>query len=461
MPVQIQLRHDTAANWTSVHPTLALGEVGVETDTGKLKVGDGATAWPSLPYAPGGGAGGTPAVVLGTTAAAGAASTFIRDDDTIVAFDTTAPAGVGASAATGSVAKAARRDHVHPGLGAPLALTGATAATRYVGATTSGAPASGTFAVGDYVVAQNGHVWVCTGAGTSGTWVDAGAGGGLVDEGAFTYLDATDAAAPGNPSAGYHRLYSKSGGLYYRDSGGTEVGPLGSGGGGGSDVVNVASGAGSVTIPGLKGSPDAQPASPNAKDDEFEAFSGWTVLGTLDVSNVTDFPSHWHVERAVSSEIDGIYKAIPSMPFTVTAGFKIMDLTANFTNTTHPSVGIMLLDATPTAVRDFCLNQAGGGLNSSLRRYTNRTAFASSADVALAGFFPLQSYMRNMFLRLAVASASSCTFSYSFDGYLWYTPSALTAIDPTITPAFVGLSVSDPVSGTPTVRAVVDWVRFS
>ena len=57
--------------------------------------------------------------------------------------------------------------------------------------------------------------------------------GGLADEGAFTYLDATDAAAPGNPSAGLHRIYSKSGGLYYRDSAGTEVGPLGSGGGGG------------------------------------------------------------------------------------------------------------------------------------------------------------------------------------------------------------------------------------
>lgn len=54
------------------------------------------------------------------------------------------------------------------------ALTGATAATRYVGGTTSGAPASGTFAVGDFVVAQNGHMFVCTVAGTPGTWVDVG-----------------------------------------------------------------------------------------------------------------------------------------------------------------------------------------------------------------------------------------------------------------------------------------------
>lgn len=47
---RIQLRHDTAANWTSVNPVLLEGEVGIETDTLKQKVGDGVTAWNSLPY---------------------------------------------------------------------------------------------------------------------------------------------------------------------------------------------------------------------------------------------------------------------------------------------------------------------------------------------------------------------------------------------------------------------------
>ena len=41
----IQLRRDTAANWTSVDPTLADGEMGIETDTLKQKIGDGSTAW--------------------------------------------------------------------------------------------------------------------------------------------------------------------------------------------------------------------------------------------------------------------------------------------------------------------------------------------------------------------------------------------------------------------------------
>lgn len=45
-----KLRRDTAANWTSNNPTLEQGEPGYETDTGKLKLGDGSTAWTSLSY---------------------------------------------------------------------------------------------------------------------------------------------------------------------------------------------------------------------------------------------------------------------------------------------------------------------------------------------------------------------------------------------------------------------------
>lgn len=49
----IQVRRDTAANWTSRNPTLSAGELGLETDTGKIKGGDGSTAWTSLSYAGG------------------------------------------------------------------------------------------------------------------------------------------------------------------------------------------------------------------------------------------------------------------------------------------------------------------------------------------------------------------------------------------------------------------------
>jgi hypothetical protein len=50
MSVQIQLRRDTAADWTSADPTLAEGEIGIETDSGRFKIGDGSTEWSSLPY---------------------------------------------------------------------------------------------------------------------------------------------------------------------------------------------------------------------------------------------------------------------------------------------------------------------------------------------------------------------------------------------------------------------------
>jgi hypothetical protein len=47
---QIQIRRGTAAQWTSTNPTLASGEFGYETDTGKIKIGSGSTAWNSLGY---------------------------------------------------------------------------------------------------------------------------------------------------------------------------------------------------------------------------------------------------------------------------------------------------------------------------------------------------------------------------------------------------------------------------
>ena len=52
MPVQtqIQVRRGTASSWTSTNPTLAAGEIGFETDTGKIKVGTGSSTWSALNY---------------------------------------------------------------------------------------------------------------------------------------------------------------------------------------------------------------------------------------------------------------------------------------------------------------------------------------------------------------------------------------------------------------------------
>jgi len=50
MATRIQLRGDTAANWTLANPVLAEREMGLETDTDLYKIGNGVTAWNSLSY---------------------------------------------------------------------------------------------------------------------------------------------------------------------------------------------------------------------------------------------------------------------------------------------------------------------------------------------------------------------------------------------------------------------------
>lgn len=52
---RIQIRRDTAANFTSSNPVLKSGEPALETDTRKEKIGDGTTAWNSLAYRASGG----------------------------------------------------------------------------------------------------------------------------------------------------------------------------------------------------------------------------------------------------------------------------------------------------------------------------------------------------------------------------------------------------------------------
>jgi hypothetical protein len=85
---------------------------------------------------------------------------------------------------------------VRQATGQPLGLTGAVSATRYVGGTASVAPTTGTFAVGDFVITQAGGIYVCTAAGTPGTWVAVSGGTG----GAASLL-AVHAYAPGADGA--------------------------------------------------------------------------------------------------------------------------------------------------------------------------------------------------------------------------------------------------------------------
>ncbi len=53
MAVRLQFRRGTATQWTTTDPVLAPGEPGLETDTRRVKYGDGARKWSALEYATG------------------------------------------------------------------------------------------------------------------------------------------------------------------------------------------------------------------------------------------------------------------------------------------------------------------------------------------------------------------------------------------------------------------------
>ena len=50
LKTRIALRNDVAANWTASNPTLLKGEIGIEIDTLKFKIGDGTKKWATLQY---------------------------------------------------------------------------------------------------------------------------------------------------------------------------------------------------------------------------------------------------------------------------------------------------------------------------------------------------------------------------------------------------------------------------
>lgn len=70
---RIQIKRGTAASWTAANPILSQGELGLETDTSKVKIGNGSAAWNSLGYFPveWGAINGKPTVIAaGSTQAA-------------------------------------------------------------------------------------------------------------------------------------------------------------------------------------------------------------------------------------------------------------------------------------------------------------------------------------------------------------------------------------------------------
>ena len=278
---------------------------------------------------------------------------------------------------------------------APTGLTGATTPARFVGGTVSGAPITGTFAVNDFVIAQDGKVWLCTSAGSPGTWAQVG---------------------------------------------------------GAADIVQGQSGGGNFRIPVLGTSPDILPASPSAYDDEFgAALSGWSALGTLDVSEANVLPSHYHLQTAAAGAwlVYGIYKTIPTPPFTVTTHIRSCLLNANYQN-----YGLMLAEAVPGKLMLFGNMFWNGNDNSGYGLWTNRTSRASWSGDSFISPTGARAY----FIRMIVTTLTNITLQTSVNGYIWRT--IYTGVNPGFTAGNVGLFAT-PNDQSQKLEAYFDWIRFT
>jgi hypothetical protein len=167
----IRLRRGTAATWTADNPVLSSGEPGYETDTGKAKVGDGATAWNSLGYwSPGGaGSGGGSGTVTSVSVATANGFTGTVANPTTIPAVSVGTSVTGLLKGNGTVVSAATAgtDYLAPN-GSGAALTGITAAQA--GADAAGAAAAAQAAA----VAASARLLTPTAVKTSGYTAAAG-----------------------------------------------------------------------------------------------------------------------------------------------------------------------------------------------------------------------------------------------------------------------------------------------
>lgn len=63
LTVRIRQKYDTAEKWSTNNPILLAGEFGIESDTNRIKIGNGTNHWNDLTYASGGGGEGGSVII--------------------------------------------------------------------------------------------------------------------------------------------------------------------------------------------------------------------------------------------------------------------------------------------------------------------------------------------------------------------------------------------------------------
>jgi hypothetical protein len=224
--------------------------------------------------------------------------------------------------------------------------------------------------------------------------------------------------------------------------------------GGGSDLVQVASGAGGVRIPGLSGSPDIQVAGAN--DDEFDTtdtsdpMTGWTTMGSPTAHDINStVKSHYYLKQTnATSALVGIYRAAPSTPFTVTVKVSDVAYSANYA-----SAALFVGETTPGKMVRLETQYGNGAYRISVERFNSPSAYVDNPYNAanLTGFAPL-------YLRMVVTSSTSFAFYWSRGGMVW--SAVATGYNPGFTVGSVGLNLTVENSSN-TCEAAFDWIRFT
>lgn len=238
----------------------------------------------------------------------------------------------------------------------------------------------------------------------------------------------------------------------------------GGGGGGSGDAILGQSGVGGARISGLQGSPDIDVAGVN--DDEFNTTTGsgstppgWTITAntptTLDVN--TTALGHYYVKAPTAGANDkfyGLYKAAPSIPYTVTcqiSGHTLLGSNAGVclgisdnSVLNGKAVEIEWYPGATTGVvsASYTTFVPGGGGNAV-------GAATVSGPTAVGLYFPC-------YLRAIVHAAGNIDLQYSRDGYVWRTLTTGNAYLSSATYVFIGINCDGQA-----VEAVFDWVRFT
>jgi hypothetical protein len=244
------------------------------------------------------------------------------------------------------------------------------------------------------------------------------------------------------------------------------TGPVGPAGVSPADGILGGTGSGGAIYPGLAGSVDVRAGG--AFDDEFDTvdatdpLTGWTTMGALTAHSTSSAAKSMYYARSAAGGnlVNGIFKAAPTIPFTVT-----MKIDNGVIGSNYQMGGLVLCVAGGAgALTFFGLNfDSSGGYGTRgliVMKCSNPATFSSLQHTgAFAYSYGADAFVwPPVYLRIVVNSSSSVDYQYSRDGRYFNTQYA--ASNPGFTVGAVGIAVRPPNSGYAT-ELYSDWIRFT